>query len=952
MKTKRESTAATAAPRGTARPLQVLKYLLLLCLLRSMGLQGLRAQEANAADMHTLTIHDGLAGESVYGIFKSQWGVMWFATTNGLNRYDGKRLTTYRVDDLRSQNKIQDVAQTADGDILCASTHGIYKVEGTRQYLRQVLPDVKGNVNRLRFIGRKLYVAAGDGLYIATPGADGIPPQHVWIRKSHLEGENEVKDLALDADSNLWLLGREELYLYDRRKGKVQGMGLAGQVPITNALRMMVCAGHRIFIGTYNDGLLVFDRKRRTVQPYKDLGCRVITCLSLVQDILYAGTDGAGLHVIDSRNDSTLEVFSTRPESRFRLKDNTIYAFYHDTTGVNFFGYYRQGLQYNHLVRPLFRCYSLRSKKDGRLLFDSRHVNVRSICIDGKVKVLGSRGGLYYIDEEKEVVRFFSPEELGGSIVTSVTKYAGQYYCCTFNGGVMRIDPETLTASRFGQTPLLRTGSYGKLKVSPDDELWMAGNAGLIIYNAHDGTERRLDSHNSPLPETYCNDIVFDRQDRCWISTGSGMCLFSPTDRRLHTRGFPEDFFHNQRETHGILGDRDNLLFYSLDGLFRTDEETTRYGKVTTRVSRANDYVSQAIYDRHRHHYWIATEQGMFRFSDDFDAFTKYAGEAGLASREFSNGAIHIDPDGTLWTGTMEGLYSASLDEAEHYSIGNAPIVLQDVYIGDKAADDAQTLRLAASRQVAIPFHWKIPAFRFAPVLLNYSNQQGLCFEYRLKSGDGTWHTLMNGEQACMEDMLHVGHNTLQVRLAGEKNITEYDIGVYPSLLFLLELAGAVAMGIVLVLAARQRMALKRQREETVRVQQELEETKRKYKRLNAPDDELQRLYQKLQRYMKTEKPYLNAELKLSDLAAQMECSTVKLSLMLNTYAQQGYYDYVNGYRVQEFKERLAKPSAQNYTLLALAEECGFKRSSFFTAFKKMEGITPMAYAKQQGGSY
>ncbi len=134
-------------------------------------------------------------------------------------------------------------------------------------------------------------------------------------------------------------------------------------------------------------------------------------------------------------------------------------------------------------------------------------------------------------------------------------------------------------------------------------------------------------------------------------------------------------------------------------------------------------------------------------------------------------------------------------------------------------------------------------------------------------------------------------------------------------------------------------------------VQQELEETKRKYSRVATSDDELKRLFTRLEVLMLGEKPYLNQELKLSDVAVRLDVSTVKLSQMLNVYAKTNYYDFVNRYRLDEFKIRHNDPHYANYTLLALAESCGFKRSSFFATFKKVEGVTPMEYVKKQEGN-
>ena len=112
---------------------------------------------------------------------------------------------------------------------------------------------------------------------------------------------------------------------------------------------------------------------------------------------------------------------------------------------------------------------------------------------------------------------------------------------------------------------------------------------------------------------------------------------------------------------------------------------------------------------------------------------------------------------------------------------------------------------------------------------------------------------------------------------------------------------------------------------------------------------ELEQLYQRLTAYMETDKPYIDPSLKLSDIASALGCSALKLSQTLNMYAHHNYYDFINSYRLEEFKRRLADKAYSRYTLIALSEQCGFKKSSFFSTFKKMMGITPAEYLHQIG---
>ena len=63
---------------------------------------------------------------------------------------------------------------------------------------------------------------------------------------------------------------------------------------------------------------------------------------------------------------------------------------------------------------------------------------------------------------------------------------------------------------------------------------------------------------------------------------------------------------------------------------------------------------------------------------------------------------------------------------------------------------------------------------------------------------------------------------------------------------------------------------------------------------------------------------------------------------------QQSFIDYINSYRVEAFKQRIKNKELNNYTMVAIAENCGFKSSSaFYAAFKKLTGVTPKQYKDQ-----
>ncbi len=98
-----------------------------------------------------------------------------------------------------------------------------------------------------------------------------------------------------------------------------------------------------------------------------------------------------------------------------------------------------------------------------------------------------------------------------------------------------------------------------------------------------------------------------------------------------------------------------------------------------------------------------------------------------------------------------------------------------------------------------------------------------------------------------------------------------------------------------------------------------------------------------------TKKPYLNPDLTLSDLADSLKTNTSILSQVINTGFSKNFNDFVNEYRVKDFKDKIATPQYQHLTLLAIAFECGFNsKSTFNRAVKKATNQMPSELFKER----
>jgi len=118
-----------------------------------------------------------------------------------------------------------------------------------------------------------------------------------------------------------------------------------------------------------------------------------------------------------------------------------------------------------------------------------------------------------------------------------------------------------------------------------------------------------------------------------------------------------------------------------------------------------------------------------------------------------------------------------------------------------------------------------------------------------------------------------------------------------------------------------------------------------RYSGSTLKEEDIQKYLAALDDYMRTNKPYLNNELTLFQLAEEVNILPHYLSRIINEYHHQNFFDYINQYRVQEFKTTVADPKYKNYSLLGIAFECGFNsKSAFNRMFKKSTGLTPSQF--------
>lgn len=103
-----------------------------------------------------------------------------------------------------------------------------------------------------------------------------------------------------------------------------------------------------------------------------------------------------------------------------------------------------------------------------------------------------------------------------------------------------------------------------------------------------------------------------------------------------------------------------------------------------------------------------------------------------------------------------------------------------------------------------------------------------------------------------------------------------------------------------------------------------------------------------IETFFNSDKPFLNSEYTLHQLVIDLKIPRYTLSAFINREYNVGFREFLNRYRIEYMLANLNKPEWRQFTLEAIAEECGFSsRTTFIKNFKEITGDTPSAYLKK-----
>lgn len=957
----------------------IYKYILFLYL----SLAVLPQMYAIQKTFKSLSVSDGMTDLVVNSIYKDSKGFVWFGTNSSLERFDGIRLKKYSIN-LPDNNKkrVYALTESPTYGVLCATGGGMFRLDSLdNRFVPFLDKHISVKVNAVTcFSGDTLIIATDEGLFVSNK--NGVVSKNLF-NTNLFSPENKLTGITLSGDSSaVWLSSMNGIVRFEPTSGKYKKF-VCNTEGLSNSFYNIVSIGDYLYLGTMDRGLIRFNVKTHEFDNYVDVGCSVISSLSTDgNDLLYVGTDGNGVHFVSVSQHKVIESYRHIPSKRGGIRSNSVYSVLVDRDGLIWIGLYQMGVDYTLYQSGLFSIYKWKEK------FTTRDMPVRTIAFNGSQKLIGSRDGLVFIDEKKDIVQSFNMPVLRSNMIISSCYFDGMFYAGTYGGGMYMLNPETLSISDFPESlndGTFRNGHIFSIRPDYEGNLWVGTSSGLYCFK--DGKKvYHFTSSHSKIPDGNVYEIFFDSSKKGWICTENGVCLWEPSVGAIRNNVFPDGFI-NDAKIRAVYESYDRKLYFFPEkgDVFFTNLFMDEFAFMDNAQIFDNKQMLSAVEDG-LGGVFITTNNGLYRIDSCMNVIP-YNFTDGIPDPIFTNCVVLRDSSGVFWFGNSKGLVFLDSDRINDLRMYPYRVDITDVFVNGKDAGKNLVRKTSDTYELDLDNSSHNIKVLFSGLI--YSDPAYMIYEYSIDKSE-LWKPLHGVSEISLYDIK--GNTSLKIRRAGypESQVLLY-ISVTENRTALIVIICILILCCVLVYFLRHRLVkitignLKKlvqwlqsgEKQNDIVVAEEKtvenvivdsEETSAddvdcetetiadtnddKYRNYRLSEEECKRLLKILDKEMSKNKLYTKQTLKIADLAAVAGTSSHALSYVFNQYLQKSYYDYINEFRVEEFKSAIKQEKYSKYTLEALSEHCGFSsRASFFRSFKKVTGITPNEYIKNMKSS-
>ena len=902
-------------------------------------------QEIKVFDFNHLSVENGMSNNFVKTIFKDRLGYYWFGTLEGINRYDGQEIKTFKNYLPKGVNSVNAIAED-DERLLIGTERGLYFWDRISDSFTRSDKNKNFNVLKIQKInGQEFVVLTADDCLFYNSHSDTFIKLKFHKEVLNLLEGSRVVDFHIEGDQ-LFLIAGELIIQYDLNNHSSFFYDLtynnkATQLRFTSIAK----SDNYIYLGTLAHGVFEFNVNNKNFTSVKGLENFIILTLKVSDEILYVGTDSDGLYIYD-RNKSLLtqiEHDNARPAS---ISSNAIYSISIDDNGYLWTGSYAGGVSYTSLDESSFNVFN------GTNELSLINKSIRSFLFEDATKYIGTRDGLYIVENNGDAKYFDRNNSvLTANIILSIYKENNNVLIGTYGGGIYQLNKTTKELVKWIDPVFNNQSVYGFVK-DKEQKLWIATLNGLYRI-ADDGSVIHYSSKNSEINNELIYAVNIDANHRLWIGTSEGFQIFDIKEDSLKTVYESGDSINSK--TNAFYNDSNGRTWVCIEhnGVYIYNSNY----EIVYHLNEENglcDNSATSVCVTHSGEAWLGTLKGLTHFIEESKSTNSYYISNGLPGLVFNPNACLVDKDEFIWMGNEKGLIYFNPELLKNDD-DTKNILITDILVGGKSIREVYSdeINTPIEELNHLQFRGRDNSLGFKFINLQIPNITENQYSVKLtkyKDAEGEWMEL-GRENSVFYNSLKPGNYQLYIALNdGQGKVQEehfkiftFKIGHewYQSVFTLV-----IIIVVILVMLAVLIYFIRDNKRKLQFIKEVKTDTEKdKYESSSMDQTRSKVLLKEIEDYVVNSKVYLNPDLKLRHLSDELNYSIHDISQAINQNMNQGFTDFINYFRVQEVIIHLNDSSYSKFTLMAIAEKCGFNsKSSFYRAFKKVTGNTPSDY--------
>jgi ligand-binding sensor domain-containing protein/signal transduction histidine kinase/DNA-binding response OmpR family regulator len=613
------------------------------------------------AKFRNINVEHGLSQGTVYSVMQDRAGVMWLATQDGLNKFDGHKFTVYQKDASASQL--------------------------SNNFTTELLQDLNGYI----------WVGTIYGLNRYSPSLDKWD-HYFYSEKNNSIPENNIKKLFMDSDGVIWVGTKNGIAYYDHNDNSFVSM----LTPVENSHSLNIDeiiqhpSGY-LLLGS-NNGVYRLDKVTGDYRFYPVTDSNVSLIVNTIElldendDVALLGTN-KGIYAL-SLDDGAV----SRWKAFDFLNNERVYDFYGENNYIYIAtstGFHRLELAGGSVTRKSY----YNDMADANSL-GSNHVLSIYNDKDGTLW-LGTLNGVSLFDQKLQAFNHYSIRSEAGGISAKGEVFAlygdrqGSLWVGTSNG--VSVFDQRLNNHR------VYSDINGRVSAFAEDfsgNLWIGGTNGIFAYDTAKGIITPVihdTDGNQFLDGVVVFSLLIDKHENLWIGSGWGLHRYLLKTKKV------EHYFYD-KNTHESLSDNQIYSLYedvegsiwigTLNGLNKLNPATgviKRYFPDRPNDQKQLFWVFSIVPDGGKG-FWLATTDGLYLFDSKTEKFQRFGKENGLYNENLF-GAL-VSSRGNIWVSTNNGLAKFDSNSAE-FSVYRATVGLQNQEFNFGAYTKLQDGRMA-----------------------------------------------------------------------------------------------------------------------------------------------------------------------------------------------------------------------------------------------------------------